>query len=203
MSYLITALVFGISLLDGPFLSGSLHWDIANAFGLLAFALLLYLFVDVGLTNRSRLHQHLSYAMALLTCAHILWIWVPDPIIWTYLALDAPWYMQAGMASVGLILVSLLLALPATRRHWHGSYRKFRSLHLWLATASLIAATGHILGSGLYFSKVESVLFVLATALVAVLGKLNRLPRPRLTYLQALGLMLFPAGFVLLKLPYS
>lgn len=172
----------------------------ANALGFLAFAGMLYLYIDVGASRRYRIHQWISYSILGFALVHIVLLWVPDTTIWHYLAWDAPHYMWAGVAAMLLLTAMILLALPQLRRWWHLNHSDFQGWHYWLSLACIVATLWHLAGSGFYLSEVEAVILGISiTALVAA-HRLSRLPAPRDSAKSLLGLPLLAILFVVLKL---
>ena len=129
MAYALTALVFGLCLLHEPGASAGWAWDTANAAGFLAFAGMLYLFIDVGAGRRNRIHQWISYGVAAALLVHVLWFVTTDPTIWHYLSWDAPWYMHTGLTALLFVIAIVVLALPVWRRWWGQNRQVFRSWH--------------------------------------------------------------------------
>ncbi len=152
------------TLLVHPDQSGGWLWDVGNGLGYLAFAGLLYLFVDVGFGSRHRHHQWVGYVVLGAVFGHVLVLWLPDATLWHYTSIDAPWYMLVGLVAAGVLIAGLTVALPATRRYWHASHRAFRRWHYWLAMLILILTAAHILGSAFYLADVEKWLLVTLAA---------------------------------------
>ena len=199
LAYLLTFIVLGISLLQAPLQSAGWIWDTGNALGFVGFAGLLYLFLDVGRGARQRVHQQLSYAVALAVAGHVLWMWLPDETLWHYMTWDAPHYMLAGWLSLMTLTGMIIIALPGRRRFWHMSYQQFQNWHYWLSLGVICTSLWHMAGSGFYVSAVETMLYILL--IVAVLA----LHRRKQTAAPSIGgaAILVPAGvaaFVLLKL---
>lgn len=159
VAILLVTLCFGLSLVQQPQLSSGWHWDVGNGLGFLAFAGLLLLFLNVGNGSRQRLHQWIGYGVLGSLLAHITWLWAADITIWHYLSSNAPAYMLAGWAALCLILAITILALPVTRRFWHGQFSNFQRWHRWLAWLSLLLVLWHMLGSGYYLSLLEAWLY--------------------------------------------
>lgn len=200
MAYLLTGLVFGLSLLHKPLASAGWQWDSANALGFLAFAGMLYLFIDVGAGRRNRVHQWLSYATAASLLGHVAWFVSTDPTVWHYLAWDAPWYMLTGLAAFFCIAGVMILALPPWRRWWGQNRSAFRNWHYALSLAGIAAAASHILGAGFYISSgVEIVLYLALCVTVALISRSPRSPDPSTPPLQLLGVMVIAGLFVSIK----
>ncbi len=199
MAYVLALLVFAAALVQAPLASGELWWDIGNAFGFLAFAGLLYLFLDTGFGGRQRAHKLISYGTVALIGAHVLWLWVPDVTLWQYAAPDAPPYMLAGFAALVLVIAMILLALPALRRFWHTGHQNFKRWHYWLSLSAIGAAFWHIAGSGFYVSRLEAWLLLAMIVTVAGLHHRSMVPPPGSTLRQLWGLPLIAALFVSLK----
>ena len=131
-------------------------WDSANALGLVALAVSLYLFLFIGSGQHGRMHRILSYTIIACTIAHVLLLWIPDETVWHYLDTDMPDYMWGGLAALGALIATILLALPQFRRVWHSQYRHFKHWHYYLSLAIIFFSVWHITGSGFYFSETES-----------------------------------------------
>ncbi len=196
--YLLVFIVLGISLIDAPLQSGGWRWDTGNVFGFVAFAGLLYLFIDVGRGARQKLHQHLSYGVFGVLLAHILWLWLSDKTLWFYMSWQGPHYMLAGWVAIVLLTAMVILALPATRRLWHINYTQFQRWHYWLSLAVIATSFWHMVGSGFYLSELEAVLYGLLILGVAVAHQRQWLSGTKL----GVGSVLIPLSafaFVVLK----
>lgn len=200
MAYLITLAVFAITLVHQPLQSGGWYWDTGNAFGFLGFAGLLYLFLDGGYSRRHHIHKLLSFAFATCLGLHLFWLWINDPTIWHYASLEAPRYMLLGLFSIVLVLVIILLALPATRKFWHGKHALFRRWHYALSLAAVASAYWHIIGSGFYVSTLEAWLLLGLVVTVVVYHKLQRLQITPTSHTRLLTLPIIAVLFVGLKL---
>lgn len=200
MAYIVTALIFAVTLIQHPTQSGEWLWDLANGLGYLAFAGMLYLFIEVGASRRFRIHQWISYGILALVIAHILILWVPDTTIWHYLAWNAPLYMWAGVAGALLVIAMIVLALPQLRRWWHLNHNQFQGWHYWLSLTCIVATFWHLAGSGFYLSKLEAWLLGFGVAGLIVAHRLKRLPVPGGAAISLLGLPVFAALFLVLKL---
>lgn len=200
MAYLITALVFGFTLLHQPLASGGWRWDTANALGFFAFAAMLYLFIDIGAGRRNKIHQWISYSAAVALVAHVAWFIATDPTVWHYLAWDASWYMLAGIAAFFCVVAVVILALPAWRRWWGQSRLAFRNWHYALSLLGVAGAGAHILGSGFYVSSMlEVVLYLLLCAVAALAARLELGTNPQAAPAALAGVTLIGVLFVVGK----
>jgi len=149
-------------------------WDIGNGLGLLSFAGLFYLFIEVGQGARQRVHQLISYGVAGCALLHVLWLWIPDATLWHYMLWDAPYYMLAGWLSLLALAGTILIALPGARRFWYAGFVSFRRWHYWLSLSVVVTAWWHMTGSGFYISATEAALYAL---LFAALWQRQRLSK--------------------------
>ncbi len=145
------------------------------------------------------LHRYISYAAAGLIVAHVAILWLADTTVWTYVSLDAPWYMLAGLAAVGLIATMIIIALPTRRRWWHPSHRTFQQWHYYISLAAIGATLWHIVGSGFYFSTLEAWLISILVVGLTIAHRFNAIAQPDMTAMRLAGLALFPVAFVLVK----
>ncbi len=200
MAYALTALVFGLSLLHEPRASAGWAWDAANAVGFLAFAGMLYLFIDVGTGRRNRIHQWVSYSVAGALLIHVLWLIATDPTVWHYLAWDAPWYMHTGLAAIMLVIAVIVLALPMWRRWWGQNRAAFRSWHYALSALGVGLAVSHIVGTGFYVSSpVEVGLYAALCAAVALASRRASGMTPQITPAQLSGVIALAGLFIGMK----
>ncbi len=200
MAYALTALVFGLCLLHEPRASAGWAWDTANAFGFLAFAGMLYLFIDVGAGRRNRIHQWISYGVAGTLLVHVLWFIVTDPTVWHYLAWDAPWYMHTGLAALLLVIAIVALALPVWRRWWGQNRNAFRNWHYALSALGVGLAASHIIGSGFYVSSnLEIGLYTAMCLVVALASRLGYGTMPQTTPARLTAVAAIAGLFVGLK----
>lgn len=199
MAILLTLIVFAVTLLQAPLQSAGWYWDSGNALGLLGFAGLLYLFIDVGFSRRQRIHQLTSYAVTVTLVAHIVWLWVPDPTIWHYVVWDGPSYMLAGCVALLLVLCVPILALPASRRKWHINHLQFKRWHYWLSVGAIMCSYWHMVGSGFYISNIEAVLLLLGTSAILCTHYFKALSATEITRTGYATILCAPVLFVLLK----
>lgn len=191
--------VLASTLLIHPQLGATPPWDIAQGFGYLAFALLLYSFLDTGLGPRQRLHRHFGYLLSALLVIHCGWLLLSDPQVLYYLSWDAPAYMLAGLAAILLLALLVLTALPIGKGRVHQSQAEFRYWHQLLGITIVLLSLWHILGSGFYITGYEATVLAIVTALVLLL----QLFRVRVTtaadYRTLVPVLALCAGFLALK----
>ena len=160
---ILTSLVFVLSALTDPTLSGGVFWDIANAAGFLSLAFLLVLMLDAGAGKRQQIHKLISY-LALAGLSLHAGMLLTDSTVWHYLNFNAPTYMWAGLLATIAVAASILLALPRIRRFWHRDYAGFARVHQVVSIVAVIGAVWHVLGSGFYVSQLEGVFYLLLIA---------------------------------------
>ena len=195
---LVTALL-AITMLSAPMLSGGVMWDAANTLGFIAFAGMLYLFVDVGRGERNRFHQIVSYGAAAALAAHVGWLLAADRTIWHYLSPDAPPYMLTGLIALLLLSTIIVLALPRWRRIWQQRFRNFQRWHYWLSVCAIMMGGYHIWGSSFYISGfIETAAFLALSGTVVLVHRLGR-HYPRSTTATLWAVPAIGVVFVLLK----
>ena len=199
MPILLVFIVFAITFVQGPLQAAGWLWDSGNAFGILGFAGMLYLFLDVGASRRQRIHQLISYGVMASLLIHVAWLWIPDQTIWYYMTLDGPVYMMAGSIALLLLIAVTILALPATRRVWHLHHRQFKRWHYGCSIIAISAGFWHIAGSGFYFSQFESWLLLAVTLAVVGTRYFNLASRPEPHRLTLVAVPAMALAFVLLK----
>lgn len=192
---MITA-VFGLSMVEDPLVGGGWYWDTANALGLFCLALVYSLFFEPGRSDRQKIHQWISYMAIAALFGHI-GLLLLDATVWHYLGFDAPFYMWAGLAALGGLCATVVLALPQSRRFWHHDHRRFTRWHQAISWLSLVAVLWHVVGSGFYVSWLESIGY----ALLALLLAWPRITRvaPSYSPTRLWAFCLAPILFVLLK----
>jgi hypothetical protein len=168
--------------------AAELDWDIANAIGYFAAALLLVLFIYSG-QRRSfppfsgrffiRLHHHLGYAALLLVALHIGVLLIREPILIEHLKISAPGYMLAGLAAAVLVLIITLSSVQVIRRQIWKDYNLFRFIHA-MAGIGIVAFTAwHIIGSAWYAnSSWKLISWILATFLVCTIYLAGKYRQP-------------------------
>lgn len=158
-------------------------WDGANAFGFLALACILLLFVYAGRPRNfppfsgrffANLHRDLGYLALLFTLAHVLILLVREPLLLEHLKLTAPWYMLAGLAAAVLTLVLVLSSITSLRRGMWRDYHLFRQVHGWMSMAIVALLLYHAWGSAFYLDSPLQMGLVLALGAAAVLHYLTR-----------------------------
>lgn len=166
---LLVAAIFLATFLSAPLLAGGIFWDTANGLGLVAMAGLLYMTIATGPGIDGHIHRLLGYLVLGFALAHAAWLLLGDPVVLEYLKPDAPWYMIAGLASLLLLIVLIIIALPRVRRHLHDRFSRFRIWHRAMALLTIFAAAGHIAGSGYYLASwYETALFIVLVAVVCL-----------------------------------
>lgn len=199
MLLLLITTLLAITLLSSPTLTGGIMWDAANTLGFIAFAGMLYLFVDVGRGERNRFHQIVSYGAAAALAAHVVWLLAADMTVWHYLSPDAPPYMLTGLIALLLLLTIMVLALPRWRRLWQQRFRSFQRWHYWLSLSAITMGAYHIWGSSFYIAGfIESAAFFALCSAIVLLHRIGRqYPRGNTATLWAVPAI--GAAFVLLK----
>ena len=81
--------------------------------------------------------------------------------------------MHVALVTTGLLLCTIVIALPASRRHWHASYRNFKIWHQSLSLLILTGSLWHIGGSGFYTDPIEWALLIGLAAIIALLRQLR------------------------------
>lgn len=201
MAFILTTLVFGLTFLAEPRSSGGWVWDVGNAAGFLTFAGMLYLFLDIGLGRRNRVHQIISYGVAIALVGHVVWLLASDPTLWHYLAWDAAAYMWSGLAALVLVCATIILAMPNWRRLWGQSRTQFQTWHYWLSLGGIAGAFYHIVGSAFYLrGVVELVLYSLLCAAIFIIHRRPTRPNPQASLLLLSGVPAIAVIFVLFKL---
>ena len=160
-------LVFVVTFLARPRLSGGLVWDAANALGFAALAGVLYLTVTARGARDVPRHEWFAYATIGLVLAHGFALLLVDGAVAEYLKPGAPAYMWAGVGSLVALLVSSLLAVLPARRERHRSYGSFKVWHRVLGIVALTGAAWHVIGSGFYVSATVQIAALIAVCLWA------------------------------------
>lgn len=198
LAYLIVFTTLALTFLQQARVSGGAVWDAANAAGLLAFAGMLYLFLEMGAGKRSRVHRHCAYAVALLCVMHIVIMLTANATTWAYLTWDAPPYMWTGLGGALLLLLMVPVALPRWRRRWHANYKQFARWHYGWSLLVVGLSAHHILGSGYYYRwPWEGMLLLALIAAVLVSHRAGFVPQasiqPKALWLVTVLPMLFVA----------
>lgn len=165
-----------------------LLWDLANAIGYIVTALVILLFIfrcqpmsSPPFSGRFfvNLHRDLGYGALALTLLHVAILLFHEPLLVEHLKPTAPGYMLAGLGASILLLLLVILSLPTVRRKLWSDYRRYRTLHLWLALGVMLLLYIHLLGSGYYLNSLwKQLLLVAAACLVLAWYGLNR-SRPK------------------------
>jgi hypothetical protein len=155
-----------------------LAWDWANNLGYLGVAIIMLLFIYAGRPRAfppfsgrffANLHRDLGYLALLLVAAHVGLLLAAEPLLLEHLKPSAPLYMLAGLVATVLLLVLVVSSITALRRRIWPDYRRFRSLHAWLAIACAVLAGWHVAGSHFYLNT-NFKLAVAGTVAIAVLA---------------------------------
>lgn len=164
------AAVFGVTFLAAPRMGAGWFWDAGNALGFAAGAGFLYLSITGRRLIDVRVHQRVGYGVLALAMAHAYWFLLGDAAVIDFLKPRAPLYLWAGV--LGLLLLGLLItiALVPDRYRIHRDHRLFRHWHRWLAVATLVAVTWHIVASGFYLYETYQVVLFVLLAGVACIG---------------------------------
>ena len=164
----IIALTFALALAARPLHGDGWFWEIGNAVGFLALALLLVLASNGrGGQGASLRHRWLGIAVLVTLVAHIAWFLIGDPITWEYLKWGAPHYMVAGLMSAGLVVVVTLTSLISLRSASYNGYKPFQKWHRTLSIAILITALIHVALSGFYIDQIWQFTLLLIVSLAA------------------------------------
>ena len=138
---------------------GGVWWDLAMGLG---FAALVMLCVQFLLTARFRratapfgidliyyFHRYLAYVAVVLVLAHPLLLIALNPALISYLTpRGTPWEMNAGVGSVVLLLILVLVSV--WRKRLGIPYEAWRVTHLVLAMGIVGLAMAHIAGVAYY-----------------------------------------------------
>tara|TARA_R110002110_G_C13470525_1_gene721014 strand:+ start:133021 stop:133812 length:792 start_codon:yes stop_codon:yes gene_type:complete len=157
--------------------SVNLLWDVANAMGYLALALIILLFVYTGRPRAfpafsggffAALHRHFGFIALALIVGHTGILLYAEPLLVEHLKLTAPVHMLTGLASALVILLLTATSITVVRRRLWEDYQRFRGVHAWLSIAALALLLLHVLGSGYYLNtswKMVALLLVCAIVL--------------------------------------
>jgi hypothetical protein len=164
--------MLAISALGGGWAGAGWGWDAANAAGLAAAVLIVFLHVETGAARHrpaahaafhARLHADVAALALGLVGAHVAASIIDDRLTLEYWKLSAPPYMLAGFAAALAMIAIVATAYPRPRRALFASTRQFRRAHGGASLALAALAAWHVAGSGLYFdTRVKQVLFAAA-----------------------------------------
>lgn len=154
----------------------TLAWDIANILGYLSVAIAVLLFWYTGRPRATppfsgrffaNLHRDLGYIALAALAGHIGLLLIAEPLLLEHLTPTAPAHMLAGLFSAILMLVLTLLSVTPLRRRLWQDYHRFRTVHAWLAVATVGFLLWHLYGSAYYLNRQwKTIVMLLVIAVV-------------------------------------